>query len=287
MTSSLPTRSEISLTLKYSAFFKSKLTFKQLHYWLISSHLYTFSQVKQSISHFPQLKKQIVSSSSSPQQKKIYNEKVSSISPFLTLIKFFPTIRFVGLTGSLAILNSTPKDDIDLLIITSPHTLWLTRLFLFPFLLFFNHRRPGKIHHPNDLCLNLWIDQSNLTLLSSKQNLFTAHELLQMKPLLDRGGTYSRLLLANSWASQHLANAYHHQTLSFSSSGLPRLFFSIILTLLGFLLFPFNLLAYFIQRLYMSSKITTETVTLSQTYFHPQDFSSLLHSHLRLSSKIG
>lgn len=282
MTSSLPTRSEINLTLKYSAFFKSKLTLKQLHYWLISPRFYTFSQVKQSISRFPQLKKQIVSSSLSSQQKKIYSEKISSINPFLTLIKFFPTIRFVGLTGSLAILNSTPKDDIDLLIITSPHTLWLTRLFLFPFLLFFNHRRPSKTHRPNDLCLNLWIDQSHLTLLFSKQNLFTAHELLQMKPLLDRGETYSRFILANSWASHYLANAYHQQTLPSSTSLKPVFPLS-----LSFLLFPFNLLAYFIQRLYMSSKITTETVTFSQVYFHPQDFSSLLHSHLHLSSKIG
>ena len=288
MTSSLPTRSEISLTLKYSAFFKSRLTLKQLHHWLISPHTHTLSQIRKSLTRFPQLKKQLISSSPSSQQKKLFQQKLSSIRPFLTLLKFFPTIRFVGLTGSLAILNTTPEDDIDFLIITSPHTLWLTRLFLFPFLLFFNHRRPKKAHRPNDLCLNLWLDQSNLTLLPSKQNLYTAHELLQMKPLLDRGQTYSKLLLSNSWASHHLANAYHQQTSSSPlSKNILNTFSSVFFTFLSILLFPLNLFSYFLQRFYMSSKITTETVTLSQVYFHPQDFFSPLHSHLYPFSKIG
>lgn len=281
---SFPSRSEIDITFKYSAFFGSRLTLKQLHHWLISSNHYTLLQLKKSLSRFPQLKKQTILSSVSLKQKKTYTEKISSLQPFLNLLKFFPTIRFVGLTGSLAILNSTPDDDIDLLIITSPNSLWLTRLFLFPFLLFFNRRHPGKPHRPNDLCLNLWIDQSHLTLLLPKQNLYTAHELLQMKPLFNRGQTYSKLLLSNSWASQYLANAYHYHISSFQKMSLSS---SLLLTFFGLLLYIPNLLAYFLQRLYMSSKITTETVTLSQTYFHPQDFSSLLHSHFHLSSKIG
>ena len=271
MTSSLPTCSEISLTLKYSAFFKSRLTLKQLHHWLISSHIYTLSQIKKSLTRFPQLKKKLISSSPSSKQKKLYQQKLSSIHPFLALLKFFPTIRFIGLTGSLAILNSTPEDDIDFLIITSPHTLWLTRLLLFPFLLFFNHRRPQKAHRPNALCL-----------------LYTAHELLQMKPLFNRGQTYSKFLFSNSWASHYLANAYHHQTSSSPlSKNILNTFSSTLFIFLGFLLYPLNLFSYFLQRLYMSSKITTETITLSQVYFHPQDFYSSLQSHLHLSPKIG
>jgi len=278
MISSLPTRSQINLTLRYASFFNSRLTLKQLHHWLISPHTSSISQLKKTLSLHPQLKKKLISSISS-QQKKIYKQKMSSLKPFLSFLKFFPTIRFVGLTGSLAILNSTPEDDIDLLIVTSPHTLWLTRLLLFPFLLFFNHRRPGKLHRPNDLCLNLWIDQSNLVLPSSKQNLYTAHELLQMKPLLDRGQTYSDFISSNSWVSQHLANAYHVQTSSLPSPK-PNPFK--VLNLFSLILSPLNLLAYLTQRIYMSSKITTETVTLFQAYFHPKDFSSDLHSHLHL-----
>lgn len=278
MKSSLPNRSQIDLTLKYASFFKSRLTFEQLHHWLISPHTCSPSQLKKSLSRYPQIKKKLISTIS-PQQKKIYQQKMSSLKPFLSLLKLFPTIRFVGLTGSLAIFNSTPEDDIDLLIITSPHTLWLTRLFLFPFLLFFNRRHPGKPHHPNDLCLNLWLDQSNLLLPPSKQNLYTAHELLQMKLLINRGQTYSRLIFSNSWVSHYLANAYHLQTSSLPS---PKTSLLKTLCFFNFIFFPLNFLAYLIQRLYMSSKMTTETVTLSQAYFHPKDFSSALHSHLHL-----
>jgi len=273
----LPSRSHIEQTIAYTDFFHSRLNFSQLHHWLISPHTFTQSQLRQSLSRFPKLKKKLSHSPSiSPSQKKLYQQKITTIQPFLRLLSFFPTIRLVALTGSLAVYHSTPEDDIDLLIITSPHTLWLTRLLLFPFLLFFNRRRPHQPYQPDALCLNLWLDTSQLTLTPSKQNLYTAHELLQIKPLLDRGQTYPRLLKANSWVSNYLANAYHTTINSLIQKLRPT-------PSLSFLLFPFNFLSFLGQRLYMSSKITNETITLSQAYFHPQDFSASISSHLGLS----
>ena len=269
----LPSRHEIALTLDYAAFFKSRLTIKQLHHWLISPQKFTLSQLKKSLSFHPQLKKKILSRSS-VKQKKLYQQKLASIKRFLNLLKFFPTIKLVGLTGSLAVLNSTPDDDIDLLIITAPHTLWFTRLILFPFLLFFRHRHPNRPHRSNDICLNLWLDSSSLILPSSRQNLYTAHELLQMKPLINRSQTYSRLLHFNSWVSRYLATAYHLQTKNISPLAVPHQSFFL-------LLYPFNFLAFLFQSLYMSSKKTIETVTLSQAFFHPQDIYSRLPSRLR------
>lgn len=273
----LPSHSHVQQTFAYADFFHSRLNFSQLHHWLISPYVFTPSQLRRSLSRFPKLKKKLSRTTSIPSsQKKLYQQKLVTIQPFLRLLRFFPTIRLVALTGSLAVYHSTPEDDIDLLIITAPHTLWLTRLLLFPFLLFFNHRRPRQPHQPDALCLNLWLDASQLTLIPSKQNLYTAHELLQAKPLLDRGQTYPRFLRANSWISQHLANAYHATTNSAQPTPKTPFPFS-------FLLFPLNFLAFLGQSLYMSPKITNETITLYQAYFHPQDFFPSISSHLHSS----
>ncbi len=213
------------------------------------------------------------------------NEKILFSHELMKKLKFVPGLRLVALTGSVAANNSHPKDDIDLFFITAPHTLWLVRpLVLLVISIFYRRRHPGEDHAKaaNAFCPNLWLDSLSVTVPVSKQNLYTAHEVLQIIPLIDRGGTYQKFLYENRWTKKYLANAYKILTSQSSLSkgeapqqagrGIPPS--SVILA-------PFNYLSYIIQVLYMYPKKTTETVHLHAAYLHTTDFASQISHHLK------
>ncbi|MFH1601440.1 MAG: hypothetical protein ABIB61_00600 [Candidatus Shapirobacteria bacterium] len=179
------------------------------------------------------------------------------------ILKKIPEVFFVGLSGNLSLGIAQPKDDIDLLIITAPNSLWIARLKIYYLLKSskFPVRQPGKKDAKNKLCLNLYLDFSNLTLPKYKQNLFNAYQIALIKPLYSKNRTYEKFLASNSWAAKYLPNAFtpplrgqHPRSVAFAH---PWGVFS-------------NYLAYLIQRLYMFPKKTKEKITLTQAFFHPR-----------------
>jgi len=126
--------------------------------------------------------------------------KARKITSFL---KFIPWIKLIGVTGALAVENSDEGDDIDLLVITTPKRLWLTRGLVVTFLLLTGqYRRPGKVK--DRICPNLMIGEDALEF--PNRDLFTAHEIAQMRPIFDRNDTYQKFLQANSWIKDFLPN---------------------------------------------------------------------------------
>lgn len=196
----------------------------------------------------------------------------------LKLIKyarFIPNIRLIALTGSVAVNNSKKDDDLDLLIITSPHTLWFTRVLLLLLLSFkFKRRHPGDnaSQIKNTFCPNLWLDTLSLSVPKNRRNIYTAHEVLQVKPLFDRGHTHKLFLKSNRWASHFLANAYLKL-----SKGKAKKENQTVLT---FFIAPLNFVLFLLQYLYMLPKKTSEAVSLHAAYFHKTDFSSPLEKYL-------
>jgi hypothetical protein len=114
------------------------------------------------------------------------------------LIAHIPFVKMVALTGALAVHNAKPGDDVDYLIITEPGRLWLSRSMVI--LLVKVAARRGI-----ELCPNYFLSERLLAL--TEQNLFTAHELVQMVPLAGPE-TYRQMIDANSWAEIFLPNAY-------------------------------------------------------------------------------
>ena len=109
-----------------------------------------------------------------------------------------PGVRFIGVTGSLSMHSATPEDDIDLLIITACGRLWLTRALVLMALWAMRVKRADDGHpqHPNQACANIFLSEDDLTL--PDHNLFIAHEICQILPLLGPQ-TYQRFLDANDW----------------------------------------------------------------------------------------
>lgn len=167
-----------------------------------------------------------------------------------------PTVAAVFLTGSVAAGNAKKGADVDLMVVTYPHTLWLTRLFIFSYLKITRQLK-------NPICPNIFLDTDHLNI--TQQNLYTAHEILQSQCLFDRGGVESFWLKNNAWTKKYLPNAYRSK-FSRDTTFLPKTQFQILL--------PFELIVFVFQYLYMKPKKTNERLGLGFAFFHPRDLST-------------
>ncbi|MBI3283066.1 hypothetical protein HYZ70_03255 [Candidatus Curtissbacteria bacterium] len=212
-------------------------------------------------------------------RQKYSNGKLKRAILYSKLLTPIPTIKLVAVSGALAMGNSHKSDDIDLVIITQKNTIWTTRflanLILFPF-----KRKPPQLpttnykrQTNNKACLNLFLDESDLKI--RDQNLYTAHEIAQMKPLMDRGETYSRFIKANQWILKYLPN---WQTILSPVISVPPSVIPAKLVLgpdrgAGIQL-HLSILEKFLKKFqltYMKPRITTERIGEHQLFFHPQD----------------
>lgn len=264
-------KSAVNKTKAYSGYFNFPLTPSETHFWLISPHPVSKSLINK---YLLELK---------PKESKLRkglkintDKKVRFAEKLIKYARFFPSIRLIALTGSVAANNSKTIDDLDLLIITSSNTLWLTRPFFLFFLSFkFNRRHPGDspAGANNLFCPNLWLDSLSLSLPRNQRNIYTAHEVLQIKPIFDRGDTYRAFIHANSWTKHYLTNAYTQLSKSKHKEKNQKN--------LSFLLSPLNAIAFFLQYLFMLPKKTTERVSPHFAYFHKNDLSQRLEDLLK------
>jgi len=264
----------VEKTIAYGSYFNFPLSAEEVHFWLISPHPVSKSAIKK---YLPVLKPEEILLRKTLLKNTRQKEKITI--KFIKYARFIPSIRLIAHTGSVAVNNSKKDDDLDLLIITSPHTLWLTRVLLLLLLsLKFKRRHPGDnaSQTKNTFCPNLWLDTLSLSVPKNRRNIYTAHEVLQVRPLFDRGRTHAKFILANSWTKHYLANAYS----SFSEQRKESPVIPGSTRNLYKLLIPLNFIAFLIQYLYMLPKKTSEAVSLHAAYFHKTDFSSPLKKYL-------
>lgn len=189
----------------------------------------------------------------------ISSNKLRRANQLSSIISIFPSVRAVFLTGTLAVNNASKDDDIDLMIVTRSNTLWTTRLFLTLLLDLLNFRRKPDSKNPNNLlCLNIYVDTSSLTIPPAERSLYSAYELIQAKPLIDKDNISSLILTSNLWIKNYLPN------ISFSST--PQIKSKPAFN-------PLENFSYKLQLLYMSKKITNEKVSLNRAFFHPRTLS--------------
>ena len=118
-------------------------------------------------------------------------------------LQAIPGVRFIGVTGSLSMASAVPDDDSDILVITAAGRMWLTRALELAPLWAGRVKRPddGRCAHPDQICANIFLSEDDLHL--PDHNLFIAHEICQMLPLLGPA-TYYRFVQANAWVCEFL-----------------------------------------------------------------------------------
>lgn len=200
-----PIELAIAKTLAYSDIFDYPLTAAELHRFLISPRKTAKKNLPRQQYYYLPGRKNLISL-----RKKRYRFsqlKLKQIQPLVNLLKIIPSIRLVAVTGALAMNNADEFDDIDLMIITKANRLWLTRLITLLILeISGSRRRFGQVIINNKICPNLWLDETTLTIPPHLRNLYTAHEIAQIKPLFDRFETYQQFVSANLWVKHYLAN---------------------------------------------------------------------------------
>ncbi len=181
------------------------------------------------------------------------------------LLKRIPTVLFVGATGSLAVNNTDENDDIDFCIVASKGTVWMTRLITTLLVELFAHRRhPGAKNIKDTICLNMFVAEDALTMSPDRQDVYIAHELLQMVPLWERKGIMKKWLLKNAWIKSKYLHAYEEKMKSVVSRVGQHKHVEKIYRF-------FEQPARWLQMQYMKSRRTTEEVNEDQIRFHPTD----------------
>lgn len=183
-----------------------------------------------------------------------------------------PNILMVAITGSLAMKNAPEAGDIDLMVVVRRGRLWQTRIKTLIRLMVAKHsvRRAREKHQANKFCFNLWMDESDMQIEAGMRNPYTAHELAQIVPLINKETVYQELLWKNKWILDYwpdavdIAETARHATIE--TGAISRFF---------------ELVSYGLQMLYMRRKITRETVTGTRAFFHPMDWSRRVQVELR------
>ncbi len=209
---------------------------------------------------------------------------------YIKLLSLFPQIKLVGLSGTLSMMNAKKEDDIDLFIITFKNRLFTGRFIaiLLAELLGLRRRRSNLrfmsawnrtcsgsgFHVPcytDKVCLNLFFDESDLTVPKFKQTEYVAHEILQMKPIINKNQTYEKFLNANRWVSNFFPNININSKLKIKNSKLQFKIqnLSLIFNLIGDVI---EILIKKAQLILINRHRTTEIITKSQLWFHPDDF---------------
>ena len=187
------------------------------------------------------------------------------------MLAFIPTVRFIGVSGGLAMNNTEKNDDIDLFVIVKKDTLWATRAAILLLLDVLGVRRKRADKKVSDkICTNMILSESVFLLPTSMQTLYGAHEVAQIVSLVNKNNTHEKFIKANLWVKKYLPNALRHRTRQNNTQNYSEAFFSVILCwVLRFSALEWlsKTLQLWIMRNYRSKEIITDTLLA----FHPRD----------------
>ncbi len=113
------------------------------------------------------------------------------------LIKHFPYVRAIMLSGSIAKNYMDEQSDIDYFIITAPNRLWVCRLFfvLVQKVIFLNRYKY--------FCYNYMVDENHITI--TDKSFYTAIEASTVLPVYNLN-MYNRFIQENLWMKDYFPN---------------------------------------------------------------------------------
>jgi hypothetical protein len=131
-------------------------------------------------------------------ERERYSKKMWKLARIIThIIKRFPFVRTVIVTGSLSKNSSDKSSDLDFMVITKKDRLWIARtlLMLFKKIFLFNSYK--------FFCINYFISEDKLEI--DEKNYFTATEIVHLKATFNTAGM-NKFISNNSWIKKYFPN---------------------------------------------------------------------------------
>ena len=186
------------------------------------------------------------------------------------ILRRFPWVRAVFITGALAAGNAEKEADLDFMVVTRRNRVWLARLGVYLLFSVLGWKRPREVEEaPDQVCLNMFLAEDELAVPDEEQNLFTAHEVALARPLWARDFLHHRFLGENSWVKNFLPNLELPKVKIPASKSSGRPVVAVLRRSLDFL----DWVSHRFQLLYMRGRRTREVVERNRILFHPIDLS--------------
>jgi hypothetical protein len=115
------------------------------------------------------------------------------------VIKLFPFVRGIFVSGDLSKNMTNRGSDVDFLILTEPGRLWITRTLLILF------KKTVLLNRKKFFCVNSFAATDNLRV--APKNIYQATEIAQLKPLFNTP-LFESYLSANGWIMDYFPNFY-------------------------------------------------------------------------------
>src|SRR5579872_6490616 len=193
-------KEQILKTLIYSDIFSYPLTQNQLWDYLISDNHVSKTRFISSLKSTKGISKTSNSYTLNGREKLVERVKkikdtnllkVQIANKAAIILSVLPTVELIGISGSVSMLNANEDEDIDLVVFCHPKTIYITRLLATLILDYKNLRRKKNDTQVKDkICLNLFMT-SEYKFKGQKQNLYIAHELVQLRPIIGVKGSYA------------------------------------------------------------------------------------------------
>ncbi len=210
----------------------------------------------------------------------ISEKKLKKAKKIINKLTTVPTVKFIGISGSLSMKNSLINDDIDIFVISSKGSVWFTRLLLIAILKFnYAYRGREDKEYQDKICLNLILGENKMNLEKSRQNIYSAHEVVQMIPIFQKDNIYTKFIAKNSWVKSYLPNYMdkiaQKPVVNQNTKFIERLCIRIIRFSRA------EALAKIIQYQYMKNNITNEEISDDLLAFHPKNHKNIVLKQLK------
>ncbi|MEX2007694.1 MAG: hypothetical protein WD992_02885 [Candidatus Levyibacteriota bacterium] len=201
-------------------------------------------------------------------RRKESTKKLEMINEISSTLSAIPTILLLGVSGGVSLYNAERKDDVDIFVIVRKNTIWVTRMAIILLLMIRGkYRRRLQKNVADKICLNMLIDEKKLAFSQERQDLYTAHEIVQMKPIFNRNKYYEKFLGQNTWVLDFMPNALEKikdKRLKIKDRKK--------LSATAYLLPAVEFLVKEIQLWYIKRHMSRETVSGEMLAFHPFDY---------------
>lgn len=256
-------------TLRYRSIFNYPMSFYQIGTFLLAEKEYSHDLVSKSLEYLvrkgkvERAKDKYYIKGIKPinwkQRAKTSKALIRDNENLLRMIGQIPWIRMMAVTGSVAAFNADKKADIDLLIISKKNRVWLTRGFTTLMVILMGKFHKGK-EVKGTFCTNIFMDETNLAWNSDKRNIYTAHEIALIQPIIFDQEIYFEFMKCNSWIGKYIPN--------FKVSNIVE---TVLAKKTSPIIDAVENMARSMQYRYMKKKRTTEQVDKKRIHFNKND----------------